>query len=547
MSARGLNAQVLDRLIDEAAFDEKAKKLGLAMSNDTIAETVRSDPRLKGSDGQFDRARFEGYLRDAGITEKAFFSQQRYLYLREQIEYALVDSLAAPKTLVDALLATKNQTREIAYFTLPPAAAGAIPAPSDDTLKTFFETHKALWRAPELRSFDALPVTPASLAKPADVSEADARAQYDKDKDAKYTVAEKRKLQQIVFPNETEAAEADGKIKNGTSFDDIAKARKLTDADLDIGEVTKQGAFDPAIAAAAFALPQGGVSGPIKGPFGFALVRVVSITPGEVKPFEAVEPAIRQEIATARAGDQVQALHDRIEEAKGSGKSVADAARSVGLEAKSFAGVDAQGRDAAGASVDVFQAKQILPAVFASDVGVDDEAISTPDKGYVWFSVTKVDPAHDRGFDEVKDKVAATWRAEETAKRLADAAGEIVKKLDAGGDPAELAKAANAELKTAKDIRRAGGGGLTPQVVSAVFAVGAAQAGSLPVDDGRLVFKVTADAVPPAAAGDPDAATTVDRIKGDMSRSLVEQYVDAIKQQIGVSIDQKALQSAEGG
>ncbi len=545
--ALGLDAQVLDGLIDQAIIDERARDLGLGMSDDAIAELVRSEPSLRDSNGRFDRNKFDSILREQGLNERAFVARQREAYLRQQIQSSLTSGMTAPKPLVDALQATRGQTREIAYFTLGTAAAGDIPSPAEEALKTYYDEHKAVWRAPELRGFDALVVTPATLAKPQDVSDDDARAQYDRDRDTKYTVAEKRKLQQIVFPTEAEAQEASAKIKAGASFDDVAKARNLNEADLDIGEVTKTGAFDPAIADAAFALPQGGVSDPIKGQFGFVLARVVAITPGEVKPFDAVKDAVKQEIAAGRATDQVQALHDKIEDAKTSGKTVAEAARSVGLEAKSYAGVDRQGHDASGADAAVPEKEVLLPSVFASDVGVDDEALNTRDHGYIWFSVTRIDPAHDRAFDDVKTKVVDAWRAEEIAKRLADTAAEDAKKLNSGADIAELAKAAGAEVKTAKDIKRAGGGGLPQEVVNAVFGVGPDRAGSAVSADGRLVFKVTADAFPEVAAGDPEAASVPDRIKNETGNAIVEQYVNALKREIGVTIDRKVLQSAEGG
>jgi peptidyl-prolyl cis-trans isomerase D len=274
---------------------------------------------------------------------------------------------------------------------------------------------------------------------------------------------------------------------------------------------------------------------------------VVSITPGEVKPFDAVKDGIKRDIAAARASDQVQALHDKIEDAKAAGKTVAEAARSVGLEAKSFAGVDRQGRNAEGADAGVPNKDALLPAVFASDLGVDDEAISTKDHGYIWFAVTKIDPAHDRPFDEVKAKVADAWKADEIAKRLADLAAENVKAIDAGGDIAEIAKKSSAEVKTAKDIRRSGGEGLDGQVVSAVFAVGPNRAGSAVTPDGRVVFKVTAAALPETAAGDPEAASAADRLNSEVRSGIVEQYVNALKREIGVTIDRKVLQSAEGG
>ena len=91
---------MLDRLIDDAALDERARALGLAISDETIADVARTDPSLKDADGKFNRARFDESLRDAGLSERGFFAEQRDVYLRQQIQYSLVDGLAAPKTLV---------------------------------------------------------------------------------------------------------------------------------------------------------------------------------------------------------------------------------------------------------------------------------------------------------------------------------------------------------------------------------------------------------------------------------------------------------------
>ena len=137
----------------------------------------------------------------------------------------------------------------------PRARPAIFPPRRRTTLKAYYDDRKASWRAPEYRAIDILLVTPASLAKPSEVSDEDAKADYEKEKDTRFTTPEKRKLQQIVFPTEAEAAEAEAKIKAGASFDDIAKARNLTAADIDLGEVTKADIFDHAIGDAAFALP----------------------------------------------------------------------------------------------------------------------------------------------------------------------------------------------------------------------------------------------------------------------------------------------------
>jgi peptidyl-prolyl cis-trans isomerase D len=545
--AMGLDRQVLRRLISDAALNQRADSLGLAISDETIALAARSDPNLKDATGQFSRAMFDQALRDSGLTERAFFAQQRKAYLRQQIEFALAEGVDAPKPLVEALAGAEAQTRGIDYFVLPPSAAGEIAAPAPDVLKAYFEDRKSTWRAPEFRAINILLVSPASLSKPAEVSDADARAVYEKEKDTRFASPEKRKLQQVVFPTEAEAEEAEAKIKAGASYDDIAKARGLSPADMDLGEVTKADIFDHAIGDAAFSTPAGALTGVIKGQFGFLIVRVVSVTPGAIKSFPEVADVIKQGIAAERAAGDVQMIHDKIEDARVSGKSLSEAAKAAGLEARAIPAVDARGQDPSGAAVELPEKAELLRAAFASDIGVDDAALNTKDRGFLWFEVTKVDPARDRPFDEVKDLVEKQWREDEIAKALAAKAADLVKQIDAGAAIATVSFAANAEMKSAQDIRRAGGASLPANVVAAVFATPLDKAGSAAVSEGRLVFKVASDVTPPYQPADPAAKTAAERLEGGLRAGLVDQYVSALEKQFGVKIDERALQGAEGG
>ena len=545
--ALGLDNDVLQRLIAEAALDSRAESIGLAISDEAIATAVRGDPNLLDASGQFSRERFDAALRDSGLSERGFFASQSKAYLRQQLEIALIDGLTAPKALVDALTRVDAQTRAVDYVVLPPTAAGEIAAPSEDTLKSYFEERKASYRAPEYRGFTLVLASPASLAKPTEVSQEDAKALYDQTRETRFTVPEKRKLQQILFPNDAEADAAEAKIKAGGAFDDIVKARNLSPADVDLGETTKAALFDPAIAEAAFALPENGVSDVVKGRFGPVVVRVVAITPASVKSFADVEDEIKKQIATDRAAADVQTLHDKIEDARVSGKSLADAAKDAGLDPRMIQAVDAAGLDPSGATVDLPEKALLVRSVFASDVGVDDAALQTHDHGYLWFEVAKIDPARDRAFNEVKGEVEKQWRADAVAQALGAKALDMVKQLDAGAALASLAQPAAIEVKTAADIHRRGGGTLAPNVVSAIFATPPGGAGSAATPDGRVIFKITADTTPPTNFDDPNVKAAAEKLNTALQSSVVEQYVAAIERELGVKIYQNVLQAAEGG
>ncbi len=542
----GIDRQVLGNLIADAALDVRAASLGMAISEASIVAAVRSDPTLQDASGQFNPALFDQALRDSGLTERGFFAAQSRAYMRQQIETPLIDGLVAPKPLVDRLARVEAQTRAIDYVVLPPSAAGDIPAPADDALKAYFNERKDQYRAPEYRGLEILLVDPNTLANPADVSDDDAKADYDKVRVARFATPEKRKLQQIVFPDQTSADDAEAKIKAGASFDDIVKARNLKLSDVDLGETTKAAMFDQTTADAAFALPQDGVSEVVKGQFGPAIVRVVSVTPGSAKTFDEVKETLKKEIAADRVAGQVQTIHDKIEDARVSGKTLTEAAKTVGLDARSIAAVDAQGRDEKGAALDLPDQAELLAAAYASDVGVDDAPLQTKDRGWLWFDVMKVDPARDRAFDEVKVQVEKEWRAEAVAKALSAKADDMVKQVEGGATLESLAQGAGLEAKSAVDLRRSGGAGLAPSLVNAVFTVPAGGAGSATTPDGRVVFKVTADATPPTKFDDPAVKAIATQLTEGLQVSVVAQFVSALEAELGVRIHQNVLQTAAG-
>jgi len=544
--AFGLDAQTLGRLVADAALDEKARALGLAISDQTIADAVHNDPSLKDAAGKFSRDRFDQALRESGLSERGFVAEQRKTYVRQQIVAALANGVGAPKPLVEALARYDLQARAFDYVVLPPAAAGEIGAPTPEALQTYFNERKDNYRAPEYRAVNVLAVTPTSLAKPSEVSDGDAKARYEKVKAARFTTPEKRKVQQIVFTTEADAAAAAAKIKDGASFEDIAKQRNLTDADIDLGEVTRSEVFDKAIAEAAFSLAAGAVSDVVKGQFGPVLVRASAIAPGSVAPLATVLEQLKTEIAADSAANDVQALHDRIEKVREDGKPLAEAAKSVGLEVRAVDAVDAGGQDKNGTGVDLPEKDALLKAAFASDVGVDNEALSTKDRGFVWFEVTKVETARQRSLEEVKDSLAAQWRDNEIAKRLADKAAAMVKQL---GEGAALASAAGPELpiKSAADVHRRGASGLPESVVTVVFNTPPGGAGSATSPDGRVVFKITGDLTPAIDLADAKTKAFQSKTGEALTNDLVSQYINALQRELGVTTNAGALQAAVGG
>ncbi|MDE2284622.1 MAG: peptidyl-prolyl cis-trans isomerase [Hyphomicrobiales bacterium] len=545
VKAIGLDRQVLGNMIAESAMDQRARQMRLGVSDAEIVRQITTDKVFLGPDGKFDRARFVQILRDAGYSEQRFMAEQRNVTVRRQIIESLTGGLQVPKAWLAAINQFQNQERTIEYVTLGPAQAGDIPQPTADQLKTYFEAHKILFRAPEYRKIVTVSVTPADLAAWMQISDADVKAAYDKDH-SRYSVPERRHVEQIVFPNAADADAAEAKIKGGTTFAALAAERGLKEADTDLGMVKKSDVIDPVVADAAFALKDGEISAPVKGRFGTVIVTVSKIEPEVDKPLAEVAAQIRGDLAAGRAKGDVQSLHDKIEDDRAGGATLEQAAQKLNLPSGSFE-VDRSGRDPSGKVVNLPHAAQVVNAAFNSEVGVDNDPIET-DGGYVWYSVTGITPAHARAFDDVKSEVEAHWREDEITSRLRAKASEIVDKLKAGTPFDAVAKADGLTVQTADKLKRQTRGTVSSKVVVAAFHTAKDGFASVEGDQPEqwFVFRVTGIADPKPDTNLVEIKSLEDAVKRQISDDIQGQYVVSVEDKLGFSVNRAALDQALG-
>jgi peptidyl-prolyl cis-trans isomerase SurA len=129
---------------------------------------------------------------------------------------------------------------------------------------------------------------------------------------------EKIRIRHLLIPlppaasaDEIEAARARAnalldRVRAGTDFAALVRAETpgaKADADPVSGELAR-GELFPALEAAAFALPVGGVSEPVQSPAGFHLVQVVEKTPAFEPKLEDVRASIEQKIAERKTRER---------------------------------------------------------------------------------------------------------------------------------------------------------------------------------------------------------------------------------------------------
>jgi peptidyl-prolyl cis-trans isomerase D len=546
--AFGLDRQVLQKLMTDAALNERARQLGLGIGDDEIVRHILQDPSFRGLNGQFDQTRFDQTLRAYGFTEPRYVAKLRGDAVRGQLADSFISSVTVPKTALEAFNRYQNEERNVDYVVLGPAVAGDIPEPSPEVLTKYFEDRKALFRAPEYRKVVLLALSPEAIAKSIEVSDADVKRAYD-ERLSRYTTPERRDLQQIVFPNQEEADKAAQRLKEGTTFDALVTERGLKDTDVNLGLVAKTGIVDPAIADAAFALQAEGTSDPIKGRFGITLVHVNKIEPQQVKPFADVEAELKHEIALDRAKATITDTTNKVEDELASGARLDEVATKLNLPYRTIDAIDRSGRDPAGSAVaDLPDSPDLLSDAFAAAVGAQNDALQLKGGGYVWYDVAGITPGRDRTFDEVKDKVEARWRQGEIEAKLRAKADEMVKQINGGTKLADLAATDKLQVQWANNLKRQGSPTLPAQAVAAVFGTPQGSAGTAEGRDPseRIVFQVTNISVPPFDPNSLETKKIEDTLKRMLGDETLMEYLQKTAADMGTTVNQDVLNQALG-
>ncbi len=546
----GIDQQVLSRLIMEAAMDTDAMARGLTLSNEMVAQSIVEDQNFRGSSGQFDRGLFNELLRQSGLNEAMYVREQRSAIVRNQLTESVSGLTAAPVAVQEAAHRYRNEQRVLSFFELPPAAAGEIAVPADEVLRTFYGERKAAFGAPEYRTASLLILTPQTLADPTAVTDADTAAHYERIK-TRFGRPERRTIQQIVFPNKAEAAAALEKIKQGSSFEDIAKERNIADTDLTLGSFTRTEMLDQAVATVAFGLAASAVSDPVQGAFGYALVRATTIEPESVRPLAEVATDVRMDLALTTAARVLNEIHDKVEDQRASARPLTEIAKELKLPLSVLGPVDRNRQSNGGQPLQtVPMLEQVIEAMFRADIGTDNEPVRTRDNGYVWHDLSAIEPARERSFEEVRNTVIVQWRQEEVTTRLQARAREMADRIAKGEAFEAVAASAQSEVKTSPALTRASSLPEFPaNVLTVAFGapLNVAQSADLGPERGRMVFRVLSASTPPFLRSTQEAENVSQQLGLALGDDLLAQYVSALQARLGVRINQQSLRNATGG
>lgn len=528
----GIDRQVLNRLIADAAIDNEADRIGLSVGDETLAKQLQGIEGFQGIDGNFDRDSYKFALDRAGMSETQFEDGIRRETARALLQGAVVSGRSLPDAYVDSLLTYFAERRRVSWTRVEGSSLEQDSfSPSEDDLRALYEEEIEAFTRPELKRITYAWITPEMLLDTVEVDEALLREAYE-DRAEQYNRPERRLVERLIYADEGRAAEARAALDDGSSsFDDLVEARGLNLEDIDMGDVSQDALG--AAGEAVFAASSGDVVGPLDTNLGPAFFRVNGILSAETTTFEEAEPELRQEIAFDRARREVATFAEPAEDLLASGASLEDLAQETQLELGTIDWAPSLGEGIAGYNGFDDEARALTDDDYPEIKYLDDGGIYA-------MRLDEVVPPEPIPFEDVRDRVSGIYETRRQMDRLREIAEDNIAKLQEAANFESL----GLEVQTEEALTRRGNVLGTPEsFVETAFSL---EPGELATVDGfGAVIILRVDEVLPPNLEDPDVQALRDslsqQLQASVANDLYRAYSDDLRSRAGVTLDQQAV------
>ena len=455
---QALKAQALQKLIKDEVLLQHVHAEGLVVTDNETREFIKSLPYFQ-VDGKFSDKQFKTLLSSQRISSAEFVNRIKSALIMEQFQHSIVDSSFATQYDVESFFKIQNQQRDVDYVTV--AIQPLTEQPTAEEISAYYQQHQDLYQTPEQISVEYVELSLEEIAKKVVVTDEKLKAFYEEQKD-QYTTPERRKISHILFSindkvTEKVALEKALQAKQELVNKDFAVlAAELSDDKLtaqkggDLG-LFNVGVMEKAFEDAASALKLGEVSNPVKSAFGYHLIKVTELVPGNVKTFDSVKNEVTKAYQKAQAENAFYEAGEKLTEMSYENPDNLQAvAGALGISVQKSALFTKDKGE--GIATD----EKIRSAAFSEEVlqGNNSAPIELGTEHLVVVRVLEHKAAAKRDLTEVKDEVVGVLLKDKAKLLSVEKAKQIKARLQAGESMQALAVENKLEIKTAKGLVR---------------------------------------------------------------------------------------------
>jgi peptidyl-prolyl cis-trans isomerase D len=538
--------QTLDKMVTQQALADEVKRLSLTVPDSAVRQSVFSTQGFQGPDGSFSRPIFLQVLQSNGLTEAGYLDLVRQDLAQNQLLGAVQASAAPSNLLTNLIFSYMGEKREADTVLLPFAGQTPPADPGDAALRRFYDNNAPRYTAPEYRHIKAVVLSPETIGRGLTISDADMKAWFAQHQ-AEFKAPEKRSLQVITTSTEASAKALAAQWSAGASWDAMQAAAKAAGASAaSLDESTRTGVPSPELAKASFAAPLDTVTGPIKEPLGFQLVRVTKIDPARNPSVTDLADTIRERLGAEKAADVIDARAQKLQDIFAGGAKIDEVPSDLGA-AGAEGTLDAQGNTLDGtpaplpAKGDLRQ--QIIAAAFKTNPGDPIQPTEGPQHAWYAVAVDSITKPARKPFDQVRAQVLADWQHDQIRHAQETEAARLLTLVKNGQTLTSAAWGSGLTVTRTPPLERnKPQPGIPAELIQKIFTLPTGQATMVETNAGFVVASV-ASIIKPDPKRDPDELA---RAKTGLTSALRDDvflsYAQALRTQAKPTVNAQALE-----
>jgi len=466
-----LPKQAMQQLIQETLLVQQADKLGIEVTQQELVDSIAKYDAFQ-VDGKFNRDRYLETLNYQRMSPEQFEAAQKRQLLTQKVREKLQQNARVSDDELKAAFHRENDKVNLNLVWISPALVESKVKVTDEELKEFFDKNVEQFRIPDKVSLRYLQFDPARYEdKIGPLGEDELQRYYRRNLD-QFEIKEQVKAAHILLRVD-ENADAETVQKRKELAEDLLK--KLKDG-ADFAQLAKTYSDDKSNAAkggelgtfgrgtmvrefedAAFSLRPGQLSGVVRTPFGFHIIKVEEYTEAGVK---SLVDAVGEVKAGLRLEKSRQLAYEKAMDAYNINRKTGD------LDAAAKAndlGIKETGFFAANEAIDgIGKIAEINRAALALREGELAKPVQTT-QGVFLFTLKERQPSHLPELATVKPLVERAYRVEKAQQLAQELADKLLALATAQKSLNAAAKSIHLEVEESGDFAR-NFGGFIPRV-----------------------------------------------------------------------------------
>jgi len=541
-------------MVDEKAQLAEADRLDIQVSDDEVRQRILAIPAFQENGHFIGDQRYQQLLRMQvpPLAPSDFENGIRRSLTMEKLRASLTDWLSIADKELEQEYRRRNDKVKLAVVSFPADKFRSQATATDQEVAAYFDGHKNDFKIPEKRKIRYLLIDLDAVRAKVVVAPGDVERAYN-DNIEQYSTPEQVRASHILLKTEgKDDAAVKAKVedllkqaKAGADFGELAKKYSEDEGTAKNGgdlDYFTRGKMVPEFDEVAFTLQPGQISGVVKSPFGYHIIKVTDKKVGTRRTLADMRQQLTDQLAYERAQLQASELAANLEKQISKPADLDKVAKAQGLTVQE-SGFFAKDEPIMGLG----PSPEAAARAFDVKIGDVSPALRAA-RGFVFVAPTAKQDPYVPKLEEVKDRVrdeVVKIKARDLARQKA---AEVAAKLKGGSDFDKAAKAAGVDVKTTESITRDApipDLGNAPTVADAAFRLSAGSVSDpIATDNGAAVVKV----VEKQETSPSDYALAKDKFRDEVLAERRSRFFGAYmvkaKQRMKIEVNREALQKA---